>query len=151
MAQAQCWTNRREDNQEVELLGIDALHESNLNLSQVLKDSVKNYQQFDAKGAIPTEMARNDPFHFDFLLNRNTSLANLPTCYSPLLTIQGFEKVKGSKGKKTQNQNFPPTCGPYASNETKHFMDRLGLGYNQSHFKNEDTKEVMEKIVTHVS
>ncbi|KAF8848409.1 hypothetical protein BDZ45DRAFT_753879 [Acephala macrosclerotiorum] len=148
VAQAQCWTNRKADNQEVELIGINALPESNLNISQVMEDSVKNYLLFGAKGARPTELAKSDPLNFDFLLNRNSSLANLPTCYSPLLTIEGFEKRRGSGGKKTQNQNFPPTCGPYASNETRNFMERLGIGYNQSHFKDEDTVELMETIVT---
>ncbi|CZR68442.1 uncharacterized protein PAC_18341 [Phialocephala subalpina] len=149
VAQAQCWTNRKKDNQEVELIGIDALKDSNMNISQVLEDSVKNYRQFGAKGARPTELVKGDPLHFDFLLNRNSSLANLPTCYSPLLTLEGFQNRKGSGGMKTRNQNFPPTCGPYASNETKAFMDRLGLGYNQSHFAEKDTVELMETIVTH--
>lgn len=78
-------------------------------------------------------------------------MINLPMCFSQLITLTEFDQRGGSWGRKHRNQNFPPGCGDHASNETKIFMDRIGLGYNQTHLLNGDIKELMDSIIPHVS
>ncbi|KAE8445361.1 hypothetical protein EG329_013483 [Mollisiaceae sp. DMI_Dod_QoI] len=148
VAQAQCWTSRQHDNREKALIGIDALKHHNLDIQQVLRDSVDNYFEFGAKGIRPLVIGESDPLSFDYMLNLNRSLINLPVCNSKLIDVTDFDNNLLTWGQKIKNQNFPPTCGDSAASETSIFMDRLGLGSNQTKFLQEDTVELMQAIVT---
>jgi hypothetical protein len=150
VVQAQCLTNRDKDNREIPLIGIKGLEKSHLSLNQVLRDSLRNYREFGPLGIQPKDLAR-DPFWQDSLMNRNVSLVNLPMCFSQLIAITDYDNKEASGGWKHLNQNFPSTCGNDGSSETKFFADRIGVGYNQTHFLNGDLEELMESIAPHVS
>jgi hypothetical protein len=151
--QLHCYTSILDGpNQEVELLGRDQLELWGVDFDDVLIKSYDKYRKIDTE-RLPTDKG------FIESVELKESIFELPTCASSQISLRD-EGTKGQKPKnpdeskkpgKRINQHFPCTCGNWRSDETRIFLEALGLGRFQPDYKSGAVKELFTKDCPGVS
>lgn len=138
VCQLQCWAQWRFP-KDLEFYGLNQIDKEPFNMD--LKAEMLNaYESFKNYGN------RAGSNYWDILPNGNPSLFRLPVCDSDA----GYVDITDiyQHGPHTdQKRSFPPSCGNWRSNETKDFMDFIGLGPGTETYERGDLMHLYSTIL----
>jgi len=138
VCQTKCWRAKSGKNELSELYGVEFLSEYNTNETALMSEALAEQQQMGLWGASTR--------HADKVLDKVFQLGETPGSFGDTMPLCVSEYIDLNK-----KDGFPCQCGPWDSNGTKIFMEKIGLTPNDADWTSKPNMNTMINVCPQVS
>jgi hypothetical protein len=138
VCKTKCWRAKSGKNELSELYGVQFLREYKTNETALISEALAEQQQIGLWGPSPKPT--------DKMLDKVFQLGEAPGSFGDTMPLCVSEYIDFNK-----KDQFPCQCGPWDSNGTKIFMEKVGLTPNDADWMSKPNQNTMINVCPQVS